>query len=781
VAKREESEDSTLRPEARLGAALRRARENRGISLRALARKLYRSHSNLVEYERGHRLAPPDVVQAYEAELGLAPRTLAVLYERAQRELYAKDSPRRMHFLRSSPAEPALRQLPPDVSDFTGREAELAELRAIVGKSVVKKRTTVVISAIAGMGGVGKTALALHLAHELMPQFPDIQLYINLHGYEPHQRLSPSQALDRLLRALGVVGEALPQELDEQISLYRSRLAGNRALVVLDNASSAEQVRPLLPGSSASVVIVTSRDRLVGLVARDGARLLDLDVLSTDDAVELLARVADRGRIDKKSPAAAEIVRLCGYLPLAVRIAGAKLATRPGMSLAELAGRLADEQRRLGELSAGDTEVRASFALSYEDLAPACARMFRRLGLVAGPDFAAGVAATLADVTFEESGVLLETLVDAHPLETAPIQGRYRFHDLLRLYARDRLKAEETESERDEALRRMMEWYLLMARAASAQLIPGRSSLFYDPSVQQPELDPAARVESLRWFETERANLVAATRQAAGCGFHQVAWQLPDAMWSFFFLRRRWADWEQTHQIGLSAARKALDRRAEAWMMSNLGVACRDLRRYKDGIDYHERALAISREIGDRWLSGWILERLGVACRLLRRFEEAVDCCEQALAIFREIQDRYAEGLTLTSLGMVYGRVGRFRKAIDCFDQALAIRRGIGDRRGEAVTLAHFGSPYLGLRRFEEAVDCCEQALAIFREMEDRYGEGWCLRDLGCILQSIQRTDAAQACWREALAIFADLGAPDADEVLAYLDRENAIGSRPQD
>ncbi len=352
-----------------MGAALRQAREARGISLGGLAKKLNRSHSNLVEYERGHRLAPLEIVQAYEARLGVAQGTLVALHERAQLDLCRDERSRRQtYFLKS--IESALHQLPPDIPNFTGREAELAELRAVVMEHSPRE-AAVIISVIAGMGGVGKTALALHLAHELTPQFPDAQLYVNLYGYEATQRLTPTQALDRFLRALGVADEALPAGLDQQISLYRSRLADKRALVMLDNASSAEQVRPLLPGSSACLVLVTSRDRLAGLVARDGARLLHLDVLSSDDAIELLARVVGHDRADQEPQAAAEVIRLCGYLPLAVRIAGAKLATRPSMSLAELAGRVADEQHRLGELAAGEVEIRASFAQSYEDLDPA--------------------------------------------------------------------------------------------------------------------------------------------------------------------------------------------------------------------------------------------------------------------------------------------------------------------------------------------------------------------------------------------------------------------------
>ena len=295
---------SEPRPEARLGLALRRARESRGISVRALARTLHRSHSTLVECERGHRLASLDVVEAYETELGIEAGTLAAVHERARVDLYGEDrSHRRTYVLR--PALDVPHQLPPDVAGFTGRETELGKLRALVAEQA---SGTVVISAIAGTAGVGKTALAVHLAHELAAQFPDVQLYVNLHGYEPAQRLMPTQVLDRFLRALGVPVDLLPTELDDQAARYRGLLVGRRALVVLDNASSAEQVRPLLPASASCLVLVTSRDRLAGLIAAEGAKVLMLDVLAASEALDLLSRTAGSERVSAEPEASGAAV-----------------------------------------------------------------------------------------------------------------------------------------------------------------------------------------------------------------------------------------------------------------------------------------------------------------------------------------------------------------------------------------------------------------------------------------------------------------------------------------
>ena len=360
--------DAELRPEARLGIALRRARQSRGMSLRALATRLYRSDSNLVEYERGHRLAPRDAVEAYESELGVAPGTLVALHAKARLELYGEESLRPRPT--SRPEFLAPRQLPAGVAHFTGRETELETLRMLVAEGRPGPST---VGVIAGKAGVGETALALHLAHKLTRRFPDAQLYVDLHGYEPLERLTPAQALLRFLRSLGVAAEALPAHIDEQATLYRSLLADRRALVVVDNASSADQVRPLLPGGPGSMVLVTSRNRLAGLIAQEGARLLSLDVLPCEEALELLGRIARVTRLAAERGAAEEIARLCGYLPLALSIAATRLVTTPTMSLARLARRLGDERHRLEELAAGDVDVRASFARSYRGLSPALA------------------------------------------------------------------------------------------------------------------------------------------------------------------------------------------------------------------------------------------------------------------------------------------------------------------------------------------------------------------------------------------------------------------------
>lgn len=765
------SETATLRPEARLGRALRRAREERGISLRALAQKLYRSHSNLVEYERGHRLAPLEVAQAYESQLGLAPGSLVALHHQVRSELYGEEHSSRQSYLRPT-SQPALHQLPAEVSGFVGREPELAQLRAEVEDHLGRASAPVVISAIAGMAGVGKSALALHLAHELAPRFPDAHLYVNLHGYEPHQKLSPAQALDQLLRALGVPDEALPTGMEEQAARYRALLAGKRALVLLDNASSAEQLRPLLPGSSTCVVLITSRDRLAGLVATEGARLLPLDVLAPQESVELLARVAGESRVHAEPQEAAELVRLCGHLPLAVRIAAARLATRPAMSIAELARRLASKHR-LSELAAGDRRVRASFSLSYEDLLPSTARMFRLLGLVAGPDFGPGVAAALMAISPKEAEALLETLMDVHLIEAAPSSGRYRFHDLLRLYARERVETEEDHRSRKAALRRMFEWYLDTANAVERLLSPTRRRL--PGATPDRPLKPtfASPIEALSWFEAERPSLVAFTHQAAEYGFHAIAWQLPDALWTCLLFRPRWADWQDIQETALIAARNAHDQRAEAWMFTSLGPVLRIQRRFEEAIDTLQRSIRLCQDFQDQFIESRALRHLGLTLRESGRLKEAVDHLQRSVAMCREIGNRAGEGIGLEWLGDVYRRLGQLDQAIDCHQQRLAIFQELGDRRGES--LLPLGEVYLDMGRYEEAIDCFRQAEKIGQDFGDRLHEAWALNSLGLAFRHTGEREAARTCWKKALAIFTtfgDFSAPMAGQIQSCLEEE---------
>jgi tetratricopeptide (TPR) repeat protein len=646
----------------------------------------------------------------------------------------------------------------------------------------------VVISAIAGTAGVGKTALALHLAHELVPRFPDIQLFVNLHGYDALQRLLPGEVLDQFLRALGVAPEALPTDVDEQAALYRSLLAGRAALVVLDNASSTEQVRPLLPGSPTCLILLTSRVRLAAL---EGALSLDLDVMDPYEALDFLRKLAGLERVGAEPEAANQIVALCGRLPLALRIAGGRLGARPGWSLTWLADRLAGERTRLKELEVEDLEVRTSFGFSYRYLDAPAARMFRLLGLVAGPDFAPGLAVALTNTTAEEAEELLEALVDTHLLETGVTPGRYRFHDLLRLYARERLQTDEAAPEREAALGRMLGWYLDGVTAAARVLNPGRRGLLHERQGERAGSLTFTRSQALAWSDTEWVNLVSATHQAAESGHNDFAWQIPDALYSFASLRRNWIDWRDACLVGRAAARQAHDPQAEAWMLTGVGVACHRLRRLSEAIDCLQRALAMHRDVGDRRGEAWALGSLGLAHRNLQRFDEtvgylgpahserqgfddasslsaagddpqrfddAIGYFEQALAIHRDLGDRYNQAWDLHDLGSTSSALGRFDETIGYFQQVLAIHLEMGDRRGEAWALGYLGCAHYCLGRFDEATDCFQGALPLAREVGHRYGEGLALRGLGCVYAALERFDEAIDCLQQALAISREIG-----------------------
>ncbi len=659
-------------------------------------------------------------------------------------------------------------QLPPDIAEFTGREVELATLRAHLTLTGEGPDPTLAVSAIDGKPGIGKSALAIHLAHELAPQFDDGVLYANLRGAEP-QRLAPTQVLGQFLRALGVPDGSAPADLQAASALYRTLLAGKRVLVVLDNAADAGQVRPLMPGSYGCAVLITSRSPLVDL---EGAGPLSLDVLVEDEAVELLGRLGGRGRIEREPAESRLVVQQCGLLPLAVRIAGARLRARPAWPVAALANRLADERRRLGELQVGELAVRATFQLSYGILAPTEARTFRLLGLLEGPDATPGVAAALVELTVAEAEAILERLVDAQLLET-PRPDRYRFHDLLRLFARERAEVEEDDLARASALERGLGWYLRAAEQADELLKPVslRASGDDERRNGQPFGDQEA---ALDWLETERANLVAAVGQAAAHApdpVASIAWRLSAKLFQFFYLRTHWSDWQKVCEAALRAAQRIGDRTAEAAARNNMGVISHEQRNFEEATAHYERSLTAYRQAGNRAREGAVLNNLANVRVARGCFDEAIDLFEQSLAIARELGDRVGEGGILNNLGVVYREQGRFDEAINSLTQGLVIWREIGDRSNEGLALSNLGDAYREQQRFDEAFASYEQALAIFRALGSRYGEGLTLRALGLAVEAAQGASTARPYWTEALDILTSLEAPQADEVKALLDK----------
>jgi DNA-binding SARP family transcriptional activator/tetratricopeptide (TPR) repeat protein len=656
---------------------------------------------------------------------------------------------------------PVPAQLPADLADFTGRDRLVAQLSSLLTEAQqAENPAAVVVTVVAGAGGLGKTALAVHAAHALRQAFPDGQLYVSLLGAS-QQPLPPDEVLARLLRDLGVAGASIPVGLQERAALYRTCLAGRRMLIVLDDAKDAAQVRPLLPGTASAAVIVTSRQRLSDLA---GSRLLDLDVLDDDEARLLFTRMIGTERVEAEPGPVREVLDACAGLPLAIRIAGARLTARRGWNVQTLAVRLADQRRRMDELMAGDLAVRATFAVSFDALprparpdAADPAHVFRLLGVWQGPSIGLAAAAALAGQPEDTVADALEVLVDTNLLES-PGPDRYRFHDLLRAYAAERARADEPARDVEDAIRRVLTWYLREADAAGGAVSPQRNPVPLEPP--EPGREPpsfAGADEALGWCDVERANLVAATRQAAQQGLHDIAWKLPAAAMMCFELRGYRAEWLTTHRIALSSARQSGDRHGEARVLNNLGIVLGE-QRADDAIGYFEQALAIYRDIGDRRGQAQATNNLAFAYRFLGRHEDAVSALLAALDLQREVGARRGEAIALCNLGESYLDLGQYAEAIARSQEALSVAREVGGVRLEGYARYNLGRAHLELGRTAEAADLLDQALDIHRAAGDRYGEAQDLQQIGIAHARAGRAEEAGTAWLAARGIFESLG-----------------------
>jgi DNA-binding SARP family transcriptional activator/tetratricopeptide (TPR) repeat protein len=671
---------------------------------------------------------------------------------------------------RSGPAVPRL--LPAASAHFAGRAGELKALGELLGQAMGADGRGV-IWVIDGTAGVGKTALAVYWAHQVADEFPDGQLYVNLRGFGPSGcPLTPAEAIRGLLAALQVPSAQIPDTLDAQAALYRSTLAGKRMLILLDNARDESQVRPLLPGSAACPVLITSRNQLTGLVAAEGARPLSLDVLSEEDACELLTRKLGGPRVGAEPEAARELAGLCAGLPLALAVAAARADARPGLPLAAVAAELQSARGRLDALETGDaaSSVREVLSWSCRQLSGTASRMFRLLGVHPGPDISVPAAASLLGGGVAQARGALAELSRAH-LVSEPSPGRFACHDVLRAYAAEQARARDRGAEGSAAIHRVLDHYLHTAHAAALLLYPHREVL------PLPALQPGAILETLispaqaqAWFEAEYEVLLAVIGSAAEAGFDRHAWQIPWVIRNFLDRKCYWHDWARTQRAALAAAARLADRAGQAHAHRNIGRACLRLGRYDDARSHLRDGLDLYRQLGHHYGQArthfeiaWAAERQG-------RYAEGLDHSRQALEEFREAGDRQGAAIALNTLGWCLTQLGSHREALACSRQALAVLQETGHRGGEAAAWDSVGFASHHLGRHGEALACYRRALDLYRGLGDRYHLSRTLVYLGEVQEAVGNAAEAEDAWRQALAILEELHHPEASQVLSLLD-----------
>jgi tetratricopeptide (TPR) repeat protein len=631
-------------------------------------------------------------------------------------------------------ASPTPQQLPADVRGFVNRTVELDQLNAVLigegGDPLV-----VSVYVIAGTAGAGKTSLALRWAHRVRDRFPDGQLYVNLRGYDPGQPVTAQEVLHRFLVALGVRANSVPRDLDSASALYRSLLANRRVLVVLDNAATVSQVRPLLPGSGSSLVVVTSRSRLSGLAVRDGARRLTLGVLPEPEAVALLRAVTAGYRAEDDEDRLTELARLCARLPLALRIAAERAASHPHLRLDDLIADLRDESALWDALSTGEDEeaeaVRTVFAWSYRALPDQAARLFRLLGLHPGPEFGLHAAAALAGLATGRVRHLLDSLVGAHLVEqTAP--DRFQFHGLLRAYAIDQAQHEEPPAERDAALLRVLQWYLHTADAAQDWISPAEDHLDLGPSAEG--VRPLAFSDydaAVDWAERDHVNLLQAVRTANATGHDRLAWQLSAALWNAQAPSAPGADWQAVGRIGLEAARRLGDRRAEGQLLATAGMAFVRINQLAKSLECHQHSLAIWRELGDRLGEAHALNLIGLNHLRSRRPDDAAGHFEQAIGVFESLGSAHWAATALSNLAGALQRAGRLPEATAAARRALAAHRTLSNQRGEGNILRLMSDLQREQDEPAQALASAQAAVDIALGLRNQRLEGYWLITLG--------------------------------------------------
>jgi len=729
-----------------------------------------------------------------DEDLGIAPsqplRELEAAILRQDVAIHAPPPPGPAHGSPLSMSAVAVAaQLPAAVTTFTGRHGELARLDSLLDSARSARPPGVVIAAISGAAGIGKTTLAVNWVHRVAIHFPDGQLYVDLRGFGPTgAALEPADVARRFLHALGVAAVQIPADPDARAALYRSRLAGRRVLVVLDNARDSAQVRPLLPGAPTCLVVVTSRRRLTGLVAANGASHVDLDVLTAVEARRLLASRLGVDRVAVESDAVEEIIEYSARLPLALVILAARAATSPGVSLRSLAADLRDSRDRLDCLTTDDPhgDVRAVFSWSYRALSPAAARLFRLLGIHPGPDVSAAAAASLAGTARKTIRSALTELVQASLLvEHKP--GRYTFHDLLRTYATELAHNDESDEQRQLTAHRIIDHYMHATEAAmrigaDAAVIPPPSLWYpHQPAIDLETATPGVALETftdpadtLAWLLAEQQILLASVDLAVGTGLDARTVQLVHSIVPLLRMQESWQEIIAVQDAALAAATRLGDRLQQSHAHWWLGYAHVRLLRLPEARAHLRRSLDLYENVGDICGRGNVYRCFTMICSEEGRYAEAVHHAERALALFTSVGDEVGRARALNAAGWNYAQLGDYRQALTHCTEALALHLKIDDLPGAAATRHSIGYVHYRLGQHTEALRYFEQALAHYRRSGQPQSEAENLTSIGNLHHADGDTGSARKAWAQAFDIFHRLGHPDA---AAIRDRLSGLGT----
>jgi len=745
-------------PPVTFAGLLRRLRTQARLTQEELAEAAGLSPRSVSDLERGIAATPRrETVRLLADALGLAGQT------RAEFEAVARGRP--------VPAGPAtdgaaaMRTLPRDIASFTGRQQELQELvEAAAGAGGV-----VGIHAIGGMAGVGKTAFAVHAAYRLADRFPDGQIFLPLHGHTPGQQpVDPADALASLLATAGVPAGQVPPGLEARMALWRDRLAERQLLLILDDAADSNQVRPLLPGSGGSLVLVTSRRHLSAL---DDATAVSLDTLPGKEAAALLVRLAGRAELSPDDPAVREIIGLCGFLPLAIGMVARQLNHHPTWTAARRAAELAAAVDRLELMATENLSVAAAFNLSYADLSGDQQRLFRRLGLHPGADIDGYAAAALDRTDLSAARRGLEALYDQYLL-TEPTQGRYRMHDLIREHARTLAGRLDSDGDRDEATTRLLDYYQHTAARADAliarQTRPAPAAVDGTMPAAVPAL--ASREQALAWARAERANLIACLDHATATGQHVRVTALTSGLAGLLRSDGPWAEAITRHTTAIQAARHLSDRLGQAGALNDLGHVRRMTGDYPAAGQVLEEALGIYRDLGDRLGQANALCDLGIARLATGDYPAGAQVLEQALDLYRDLRDRHGQARALLYLGAALRQRGDYPAAAQALEQALDVYRDIGDQLGQANVLSRLGDVRRATGDYPAAARAQEQALDVYRDIGDQLGQANALLYLGVVRRLTADYPAAAQALEQALDIYRDLGERNGQaNVLLYL------------